>query len=244
MPAGASPIVVTGGSPAGGVSPSAVSGDSPMTISGASPSGAASSDGPPGEYPTPLHAALGVKRRRTVKDEVMETTPVKKEEAEESDTGASPIGKGGSPEHIDCRGCGRSSVHGHCWFVAGESVQWAHKGSRGLWCKDCHTCWRTCFSGSHPLPLFGQFLKDVANFEDWEAHLVAFLSLSKDGCVGGLGGAKLVDHMLTEYHHSMRFPEAPADLACKVVYWAVTFAYSCKSVHGDFSWLIIDLLGL
>lgn len=93
------------------------------------------------------------------------------------DTGAASI----DVEDVACLGCGRSRVHGREWLRPDTLVAWGGPGRKGLWCKDCHTCWRTYWSPSHSLALFGRWLSLEANFGQWEISLVAFLSLVVEG---------------------------------------------------------------
>ena len=82
---------------------------------------------------------------------------------------------------VACIGCHRSRENGTCYIVPSEDIQWALPDNRGLWCKDCFCCWRTCFSQSHSLTLFAVWLKSPVNEQAFESRLVAFLSLKTEG---------------------------------------------------------------
>ena len=82
---------------------------------------------------------------------------------------------------VACIGCHRSRENGTCYIVPSEDMQWALPDNRGLWCRDCFSCWRTCFSQSHSLTLFAVWLKSPVNEQAFESRLVAFLSLKREG---------------------------------------------------------------
>ena len=148
--AGASPIV------AAGVLPNASWGASPIDKVSAVPNVAAGAS--PG-------ASSGVAPKEESPSRRMRTTIVKKEEPNDGDADdreeESPSKRRRTTsaptcnEHVECRGCARSYSDGLDWFEKDKGMLWAHKGARGRWCKDCHTCWRTVYSDVHPLPLFG-----------------------------------------------------------------------------------------
>ena len=81
-----------------------------------------------------------------------------------------------------CNGCARIKGSSVCFVNMDESVQWpSGSGGRGLWCRDCHTTWRTYFSATHTLLLFSKWVRVESNFKDFEAALVAYLSLRAEG---------------------------------------------------------------
>ena len=82
-----------------------------------------------------------------------------------------------SDKEVDCLGCRRSRSRGREFLHSGELVAWGTGGRRGLWCKDCHTVWRSCFSTSHSLVLFGRWLKVGANLTTFTMYLIGFVSL-------------------------------------------------------------------
>ena len=136
----------------------------------------------------------GTKRRRLVskvKDELIDlSTPVKvKVKAEPYDDpdelGLSSVVKVEEEvgEKIQtCNGCARIKGSSVCFVNMDELVQWPPgSGGRGLWCRDCHTTWRTHFSATHTLLLFSKWIRVESNFRDFEAALVAYLSLRAEG---------------------------------------------------------------
>lgn len=105
--------------------------------------------------------------------------------------GADPNTPGGGDEAAEdddaekqCYGCGRICGVSRGYFGEAATVPWGAHQSKGHWCKDCHTCWRTVFQKSHTLALFGKHIrkgeKAAANFACWERHLIAYLSLVHD----------------------------------------------------------------
>lgn len=84
-----------------------------------------------------------------------------------------------------CFGCGRSHASGRDWLAEDAPLMWCTTSGRGCWCKQCHTCWRTVFSSSHPLALFSKWISATPeNAATWERNLIAYLSLSYEGSVG------------------------------------------------------------
>ena len=80
-----------------------------------------------------------------------------------------------------CPGCDRCPITGREWHNSGLLIVWAAPNQRGHWCKDCHTCWRTCYRAEHNLTLFSKYLRNPANKAAWQLRLVAFLSLVYEG---------------------------------------------------------------
>ena len=80
-----------------------------------------------------------------------------------------------------CLGCHRQPG-GRSFYVAGEPLDWAFHECRGKWCRDCYNCWRVQYSHTHPLALFGQWLKMSGNFKEWQVTLVAYMSLTFENC--------------------------------------------------------------
>ena len=77
-----------------------------------------------------------------------------------------------------CLGCFRDQLKGRCWHEPSTSVRWAFANGRGYWCADCHSAWRTSFSQTQSLALFGKFLAIGTNREDqWEPVLLAYHTL-------------------------------------------------------------------
>lgn len=105
-------------------------------------------------------------------------------EGSADDIACSDAGLGDGDEQRACYGCARVYGVSRCWFT-GQPVQWGAAQGRGHWCRECQTCWRTCFSESHTMVFFAKWLRQPlsygANFALWEAHLLAFLSLRKEG---------------------------------------------------------------
>lgn len=80
-----------------------------------------------------------------------------------------------------CLGCKRVYLSNTCWFEVGAEVGWAFPKGRGAWCRECHSCWRTCFSHEHSLQLFGPWIRTATNNLKFQIHLMAHLSLVKEG---------------------------------------------------------------
>ena len=137
----------------------------------------------------------GTKRRRLVskvKDELIDlSTPVKVKVKDEhayddpDELGLSSVVKVEEEvgEKIQtCNGCARIKGSSVCFVNMDELVQWPPgSGGRGLWCRDCHTTWRTHFSATHTLLLFSKWIRVESNFRDFDAALVAYLSLRAEG---------------------------------------------------------------
>jgi hypothetical protein len=137
----------------------------------------------------------GLKRRRLlskVKAEPLESTPVKvKDEGadhEGDEQGLLSVVKfeedavGEKTQSQTCNGCARIKGSSVCFVNMDEFVQWPSGSSgRGLWCRDCHTTWRTYFSATHTLLFFSKWIRVERNFKDFEAALVAYLSIRAEG---------------------------------------------------------------
>ena len=80
-----------------------------------------------------------------------------------------------------CLACKRVYLSNACWLEAGAAVQWAFPKGRGAWCRECHSCWRTSFSHEHSLILFGPWIRTATNNLRFQMHLLAHLSLVKEG---------------------------------------------------------------
>ena len=98
-----------------------------------------------------------------------------------------------------CLGCQRTFMSDMSWFVEHGPTQWAFPKGRGAWCRDCHTCWRTCYSHEHSLHLFGAWLRFRANYRKWQCTLVAFLSLVREE------HAKITLQMVVEREQTIEF---------------------------------------
>lgn len=81
-----------------------------------------------------------------------------------------------------CEGCGRVQASSPSYWEDGQKLQWAFPTGRGLWCQDCHNCWRCCFSPDHNLAMFAGWLaRTPLNRRQWEEHLTAYLMLVSEG---------------------------------------------------------------
>ena len=121
-------------------------------------------------------AATGVLRPESELEAIVHPSPTKRKTTE-SEVGASPNSfhgtvalcsppgkrrtKGAAPSSNDaprptCEGCAR--VHGISpdFLVVGETCVWAHPNGKGMWCRECHTTWRTNFQHLHALARCGQ----------------------------------------------------------------------------------------
>lgn len=79
-----------------------------------------------------------------------------------------------------CRGCSRNS--GDLVFGGSEQLRWGLPDQKGRWCRDCLTCWRTCFQQIRSLAMMSAWLDDGENnWQEWVQKLVAFLSLVAEG---------------------------------------------------------------
>lgn len=80
-----------------------------------------------------------------------------------------------------CAGCFRvSDVDGHFW-MPNEPVPNVYTDQRGNWCKDCHTMFKVYFKATMTIGLFGRWLKQGSNREQFIKLLVSALSLKYDG---------------------------------------------------------------
>ena len=143
----------------------------------------------------------GCKRRRLlskVKAELIDCSAPVKVKAEGVDDEGEELGLSSvvkveeeAGEKIQtCNGCARIKGSSVCFVNMDESVQWpSGSGGRGLWCRDCHTTWRTYFSATHTLLLFSKWIRVESNFKDFEAALVAYLSLRAEW------GARSTNHV-------------------------------------------------
>lgn len=104
----------------------------------------------------------------------------------------------GSFEAKRCLGCFRSSAHGRCYLSASDKREWASHG-RGLWCRDCYTCWRTTYSTDHSLLVFQQWLTDPIHRAEFELSLLSFLSLLREGA------GRITMSMVMERSRSLSF---------------------------------------
>lgn len=80
-----------------------------------------------------------------------------------------------------CAGCYRDPVLGMDFLIQGQGVTWSLPNSRGLWCKDCFTVWRTCFATSNSLTVFAQRLRSGEIRAEYDMHLAAYISLKGEG---------------------------------------------------------------
>ena len=80
-----------------------------------------------------------------------------------------------------CHGCSRVEGISPDFLSRGEKVQWARTHSRGLWCKDCFTVWRTVYSGEQSLSFFPDFLAQGDHRSEFEMNMIGYLSLVKEG---------------------------------------------------------------
>jgi hypothetical protein len=129
-------------------------------------------------------AAKAVSSSDVVKDEQSDNecdqfTPkkAKGESGDASSPGLLAVKQQGDCEDKACSGCYRSQITGLDWWDTSAKVKWANPNDRGYWCADCHMRWRTQYSLTHMLSLFGQWLKVEANRSEWDLVLLAFLIL-------------------------------------------------------------------
>ena len=99
---------------------------------------------------------------------------------------------GGQQANAPCPGCSRTFGVSKSFLNPDEPVEWARSNGLGKWCGDCFSCHRTLFSTTHPLIIFGQFLENKTNFQDWEWLLVASMTLRKED------HAKITTEMIQE----------------------------------------------
>lgn len=79
-----------------------------------------------------------------------------------------------------CLGCGRGKRSGRDFADPGRPVTWAFTDGRGQWCRECHTTWRTAFSGSHTLSLFGAWIRVPENLRTFHTYLLAYITLAQE----------------------------------------------------------------
>lgn len=110
--------------------------------------------------------------------QMVKASPSKSEGGEDNSMGLVECraSHGDGQEAPPCPGCGRHRWS-RCFVNPQEEVSWAFGHRRGLWCRDCHTCWRTMYSHSHTLALFNKWLREEPNWREWEVTLVSYLSL-------------------------------------------------------------------
>ena len=99
---------------------------------------------------------------------------------------AALVAPAGDPDEDDptterhCVGCYRGQRSGVC-FWSKSVISWAVLDGRGHWCKDCHNLWRVLLRETTSLALLGPSLSHPANRSSWWLHLVAYISLRKEG---------------------------------------------------------------
>lgn len=84
-------------------------------------------------------------------------------------------------ESKTCLGCARTCNETPDLFVQDETISWAFSGSRGAWCRDCHTVWRTIYSKNHGLSFFPAWLADWNNKTNFNEYLLSYLTYVKEG---------------------------------------------------------------
>ena len=80
-----------------------------------------------------------------------------------------------------CPGCSRTCDEGLDCVTPCTPVAWALPDNRGAWCKGCFSVWRTKYSTSMSLSIFGAWLSKGTNGEDFLLHLIAFFCLKAEG---------------------------------------------------------------
>ena len=84
-------------------------------------------------------------------------------------------GDGGSGDtRKTCGGCTRESILGD-----DSTAEWAFACLRGLWCKACHSKWRTMLRNEIPIAMLHSWV--VTNCRSWALICVAYDSLVADG---------------------------------------------------------------
>jgi hypothetical protein len=96
--------------------------------------------------------------------------------------GASPKAEEMALDAVEkfCAGCGRSQLHSTC-YIKRTPIQWGLPDGRGMWCRDCHNCWRLMYAAVSTLVMFAVWLRRPTNATEWEFTLVSFLSLKQEG---------------------------------------------------------------
>ena len=83
-------------------------------------------------------------------------------------------------EDKPCPGCQRSKFTGVCWLT-GDRILWSLPALRGSWCKDCFNLWRLVWGSKTNLIMFALWLEDSDNLLTWELHMLAALTIRKEG---------------------------------------------------------------
>ena len=78
-----------------------------------------------------------------------------------------------------CPGCQRRPCDLE-WFGSAK-VAWALPHNRGAWCQCCFGLWRCCYSSVSSLSMFSEWLSTPSHFAEYEAMMVAYLTLRKEG---------------------------------------------------------------
>ena len=122
-------------------------------------------------------------------------TPPTREDANSEHTSSASGGhgqrlvKGQRPKHSDedkkfCAGCRRQYGVSPCHVSSNRTgiVEWAHRGGRGCWCKDCYNLYRTWFSDGHSLTSFWAWLDaDPKNREEFHEVWQGYISTRVQG---------------------------------------------------------------
>lgn len=93
-------------------------------------------------------------------------------------------GEGKAKVRVPCFGCFRFGVplgHDMSYIDPQEPLKWLYEDGRGNWCSECFPTWRTSWSTSHSLTLFGKHIKTSSSFAEWEWSLLAFVMLKYRG---------------------------------------------------------------
>ena len=82
---------------------------------------------------------------------------------------------------IQCHGCTRTS-ESNDFVKADNVVSWALPETRGRWCRDCFTVFRTHYNSIKSIKLFNKWLQaEEANWHQFVHVLIAYLSLAREG---------------------------------------------------------------
>ena len=85
-------------------------------------------------------------------------------------------------ENVNCNGCGRQRETGKAFHDKELDLVWAYPDGRGSWCHDCFCTWRTGYAHEHTLRLFEKWLLFPENFQDFQVHLLAWVTLAHENC--------------------------------------------------------------
>ena len=129
--------------------------------------------------PPSAKCARRISRKGDKDDVKMETDGFAHDRLDCGDVCSDPEGERDA-EDKPCPGCQRSKFTGVCWLT-GDRILWSLPALRGSWCKDCFNLWRLVWGSKTNLIMFALWLEDSDNLLTWELHMLAALTIRKEG---------------------------------------------------------------